>query len=277
MRHKDLTGMTFGDLEVLRREANDSRGNTRWACECACGRLMVTRGTRLSYGSTKSCGCSRRAYALDTAYFSKPAIRNSYWAGFIASDGCLTRKGALRIALSSRDREHLEKLKTELGFSGPIQDGLTTTPNGREVTYSCLVVWSRDMLVDLKRNFNLIERKSLTLLPPYGLPESLSEAFIVGLIDGDGSIHTFNYSRRPTLRLDVAGTLPVVSWARDWFQRWCGAERRLPRIQEHHGGTVYSLRLQGRNAERVAGRLLATKVPKLDRKWSIAREMVDRR
>jgi hypothetical protein len=266
--------MTFGNLRVLRRDINDSKGNTRWACECVCGKVIVTRGTRLSYGSIRSCGCSRRAYSFDTAYFSEPTSRNSYWAGFIAADGCLTRNGALRIALSTRDRAHLEKLKADLSFTGPIRDGLTTAPNGREFPYSCLVVWSKDMLLDLNRNFNLTERKTLTLLPPYRLPEPLVEAFIVGLIDGDGSIHTFNYGRRPTLRLEVAGTLPIVTWVGERFQRWCGTERRLPRIQEHYGGTLYSLRLQGRNAERVAVRLLAVDVPKLHRKWNIAREMV---
>lgn len=273
MRHKDLTGMTFGDLKVLRREVNDSRGNTRWACECACGKVIVTRGTRLSYGSTRSCGCSRRSYEVSTAYFTEPTIRNSYWAGFIAADGCLTSKGALRIALSVKDRGHLEELKSELSFSGPIRDGLTTTPNGREVAYSCLTVWSKDLLLDLRRNFDLVERKTLTLLPPYRLPEPLAEAFIVGLIDGDGSIHTFNYERHPTLRLDVSGTSHVVAWVEERFRRWCGAGSRLPRIQEHHGGKLYSLRLQGRNAERVANRLLKVDVPRLYRKWSIAQKM----
>jgi len=129
------------------------------------------------------------------------------------------------------------------------------------------------MLLDLKHNFNLTERKTLTLLPPYQLPEPLAEAFIIGLIDGDGSIHTFDYSRT-TLRLDVAGTLAVVTWVKAWFQKWCGAGVKLPRIQEHHGGTLYSLRLQARNAERVAGRLLSVDVPKLDRKWKIAQNMV---
>jgi hypothetical protein len=266
--------MTFGNLKVLRREVNDSKGNTRWACECVCGKVIVTRGTRLSYGSTKSCGCSRRSYSFETAYFSKPTIPNSYWAGFIAADGCLTRDGGLRIALTSRDKEHLEKFRSELSFAGPIRDRQTTTPTGREVMYSCLVVWSKDMLLDLRRNFNLVERKTLTLLPPYGLPEPLAEAFIVGLIDGDGSIHTFNYGRRPTLRLDVAGTLPVVTWVGERFQRWCGAERRLPRIQKHYGGALYSLRLQGRNAELVADRLLRVDVPRLYRKWNIAQKMV---
>lgn len=265
--------MTFGSLKVLYREVNDSQGNTRWACECTCGNEIVTRGTRLSYSSTRSCGCSRRSYNVDTAYFSEPTIRNSYWAGFIAADGCLTRDGALRIALSDRDKGHLEELKSELGFTGPIRDVPATTSTGREAVYSHLVVWSRDILRDLKRNFALTERKTLTLLPPYRLPEHLAEAFIVGLIDGDGSIHTIDYSR-PTLRIDVAGTLPVVSWVRDRFQRWCDAGRRMPRILEHYGGTLYSLRLQGRNAERVANRLLAVDVPKLCRKWSIARRMV---
>lgn len=273
MRYKDLTGQSFGHLKVLRREANDSKGNTRWACRCVCGKVMTTRGTRLSYGSTTSCGCSRRIYDLDTAYFCEPTVRNSYWAGFIAADGCLTRQGGLLITLSVRDREHLEQLKSDLGFSGPIREGLTATPRGRKVPYGRLVVWSKDMLLDLEHNFNLTERKTLTLLPPYQLPEPLAEAFIIGLIDGDGSIHTIDYSRT-TLRLDVAGISPVVSWVKEWFQRWCGAEVQLPRIQEHYGGTLYSLRLQARHAERVVGRLLQVDVPKLDRKWSIARSMV---
>jgi hypothetical protein len=273
MRHKDLTGMTFGELKVLHREGNDPKGNTRWTCECACGKVIVTRGTRLSYGSTRSCGCSRRSYDLDTAYFSIPTVRNSYWAGFIAADGCLTQGGSLKVALSTRDREHLETLRSELSFTGPVRDALTTTPTGREAAYSCLEVWSKEMLQDLKRNFNLVERKTLTLLPPDRLPEPLEEAFIVGLIDGDGSIHTIEYSRT-TLRIDVAGTLPVVSWVRDRFEAWSGAEGRMPRILEYHGGTLYSLRLQGRNAQRVARRLLAVDVPKLQRKWSIAQKMV---
>lgn len=268
--------MTFGDLKVLCRENSDSRGNSRWACECACGRVFVTRGTRLSYGSARSCGCSRRSYSLNTAYFSEPTIRNSYWAGFIAADGCLTEKGALKVALSFKDRKHLKELKSELDFSGPVRDGLAAAPGGREVAYSCLTVWSTEMLQDLKRNFNIVERKTLTLPPPDRLPEPMAEAFIVGLIDGDGSIHTFNYSCRPTLRLDVAGTLPIVSWVGEHFQRWCGTEMRLPRIQEHRGGTLHSLRLQGRNAERVAIRLLTVDVPRLHRKWSIAQRMVDR-
>lgn len=277
MRHKDLTGMTFGDLTVLHKETNDPRGNTRWACECACGKRMVTRGTRLTYGSARSCGCSRRSYVLDTAYFREPTIRNSYWAGFVAADGCLTRNGALKIALAAKDREHLNKFGTELSFAGPVRDGLANTPNGREVPYSYLVVWSREILLDLKRNFGLLERKTLTLLPPRWLPEPLAEAFIVGLIDGDGSIHTFDYGgKRPTLRLDVAGTLAMVSWVREWFQSWCGDEKRLPRIREHRGGTLHSLRLQGRGAEQVSGRLLKVDAPKLNRKWSIAREAVVR-
>jgi hypothetical protein len=265
--------MIFGDLKVLRREASDAKGNTRWACECVCSKLMVTCGTRLSYGSTRSCGCSRRSYDLDIAYFSKPSIRNSYWAGIIAAYGCLTRNGALKLVLSARDRGHLEKLMSDLSFNGPIRDSLTTTPGGHEATYSCLAVWSKEVLLDLKHNFNLTERKTLTLLPPHRLPEPMVEAFIVGLLDGDGCIDTVDYSRR-TLRLDIAGTLSVVLWVKERFQRWCAADVRLPRIREHDGGTLYSLRLQGRNAERVAVRLLAVDVPKLERKWSIARKMV---
>ena len=109
-----------------------------------------------------------------------------------------------------------------------------------------------------------------------GLPtrrrSSMRHKDLTGMTFGD----TFNYTRRPTLRLDVMGTLPVVTWVGERFRRWCGAESLLPRILEHHRGALHSLRLQGRNAERVADRLLMVDVPRLHRKWSIAQKMVNK-
>lgn len=53
-RHKDLTGMTFGRLEVLKY-----CGNMIWECQCSCEEHNIVRVTsgNLMSGSTKSCGC----------------------------------------------------------------------------------------------------------------------------------------------------------------------------------------------------------------------------
>lgn len=61
---KDLTGMKFGRLTVIKRAENyvSPKGdtNTRWLCLCDCGKYVVVSQSRLMSGNTKSCGCLRR-------------------------------------------------------------------------------------------------------------------------------------------------------------------------------------------------------------------------
>ena len=47
---KDLTGMKFGELEVLEYI------NKKWNCECSCGRIKTVSGYKLRSGKTQSCG-----------------------------------------------------------------------------------------------------------------------------------------------------------------------------------------------------------------------------
>lgn len=61
---KDLTGLTFGHLTVLERTDDyiSPKGYRapRWLCECDCGKRIVTHGTLLVNGKTKSCGHTRK-------------------------------------------------------------------------------------------------------------------------------------------------------------------------------------------------------------------------
>ena len=56
---KDLTGMVFGRLTVVKRVENDSQGRSRWLCQCNCEDKIefVVNGYSLTGGHTKSCGC----------------------------------------------------------------------------------------------------------------------------------------------------------------------------------------------------------------------------
>lgn len=58
---KDLTGCTFGRLQVLHRADNKSN-HTYWLCECQCKQktLKTVRGTHLTSGRIQSCGCLYR-------------------------------------------------------------------------------------------------------------------------------------------------------------------------------------------------------------------------
>lgn len=60
---KDLTGMKFGDLTVLRRGVDyvspTGRRSTRWRCRCACGQEKEIRADVLKSGTATSCGCKK--------------------------------------------------------------------------------------------------------------------------------------------------------------------------------------------------------------------------
>ncbi len=65
--HKDLTGMTFNRLTVLREIGrNASRRDYDWLCRCTCGKEHVARGASLKEGSVKSCGCLNIESAVAT-------------------------------------------------------------------------------------------------------------------------------------------------------------------------------------------------------------------
>lgn len=54
---KNLTGLSFGRLFVLRGAEKTKRGRTTWLCQCACGIKKIVQTDRLLTGNTKSCGC----------------------------------------------------------------------------------------------------------------------------------------------------------------------------------------------------------------------------
>ena len=54
---KDLTGMRFGKLVVLKQAGLNKEGRQLWECQCDCGNIHITNGRNLQLGICKSCGC----------------------------------------------------------------------------------------------------------------------------------------------------------------------------------------------------------------------------
>lgn len=52
----NLSGRVFGRLKVISRTLTPGK-QSHWLCECQCGNTRVVRGTSLTSGHTKSCGC----------------------------------------------------------------------------------------------------------------------------------------------------------------------------------------------------------------------------
>lgn len=53
-------GQQFGRLTVLERLPRNDGHTSWWKCRCSCGKEKDVRGTCLTQGFTKSCGCLRR-------------------------------------------------------------------------------------------------------------------------------------------------------------------------------------------------------------------------
>ena len=58
-RMKDLTGLTFGQLTVIRRFSDIGGNKIKWLCKCSCGSTCVVQGSNLKTGNSTSCGCMR--------------------------------------------------------------------------------------------------------------------------------------------------------------------------------------------------------------------------
>lgn len=129
----------------------------------------------------------QRTHDLDYNYFKTWSDNMAYILGFLYADGYI-KKNTLRINLQRRDRYLLERIKSELRFSGDVKDNnVKETKNGMIHESSYLSITSIDLTSDL-RNLGLYENKSLTLSYPYFLPKEHELAFIRGYFDGDGSI-----------------------------------------------------------------------------------------
>lgn len=58
--YKDLSGMRFGMLTVVKRGENDKNRHAMWYCKCDCGKAILVSSSALLNGNQKSCGCSNK-------------------------------------------------------------------------------------------------------------------------------------------------------------------------------------------------------------------------
>lgn len=65
----DLTGMRFGELQVLRKNKQSKNGGASWVCQCSCGRIAVINGYDLLNGYRKCCcNCNYGTYLFHSDF-----------------------------------------------------------------------------------------------------------------------------------------------------------------------------------------------------------------
>lgn len=156
-----------------------------------------------------------RAYKHYERFFKIPNLINSYWAGFLAADGNIyrnpQRKMSCRLNCTLKDQDHLLKLQDALKASNPIRR-YDKNIGDKIYTYYHFNIDSAEQLAhDLETNFNVVERKSLSLEPPLLQEEKYIRAFIRGYFDGDGYIIT---NKDRVITIGFTGTKSMVDWIR---------------------------------------------------------------
>lgn len=227
-------------------------------------------------------------YEKDTLFFNIPNAANCAIAGFIAADGNIQKdKMVLNINISTKDEEFLKTICGLMGFNGKFRyrtvnrkeylsknSGKTITAG---VSHMCSVaIHCSQWCDDLNTHWNITPRKTATLMPPDLKDNRLKMAFISGLACGDGWIcKTVNDSGYLSFGMGFTGTKDLLEWVQSTFNSLVPnmdakklSDNKSPNCRDYcvWGATFYWL----------AKMFLSLDIPRLERKWDLARMFVAR-
>lgn len=198
--------------------------------------------------------CSKnnlRKYSINKEYFSIPNEQNSYWAGFLAADGNISKDyKKLSIGLQISDKDILDNFVKDLDYTNPTKvykDRVSVTINCEEICR------------DLEKNFNIIPVKSKILNHPPLENERNIMAFIKGVIDGDGSICND--------RIIIYGTKELLTWIKFYFDKWIPKTNykvsEVLQVQKH----LHSYKIGTKRAKFISEKFKDLGCYELKRKW----------
>ena len=216
----------------------------------------------------------RYKYTANHDFFVYPSLLNSYWAGFIAADGCIhPDRNWLEISIQKSDQEHLGLFLEHIEADHPVR-----CYDFDKYSIARVDVFSEQIVADLEANFGICSRKSLTLSPPR-LEGDFAVAFLAGYLDGDGCVHVKNDKY---LSLQFTGTKKMLEWIRSICLSVCSPPQhcRISSVRltndplaTPEGALITSTyAIVGSQAVGVMNKILSLDIPMLARK----RKVIDR-
>lgn len=168
-----------------------------------------------------------KKYTCNENIFSTFTKESCYWAGLLAADGCIYQRkdtDSKYIILCLTDKELVENFNKFIEYTRPVTYIQKPVGFGKDKTYvtntwevRCL---SNKICSDLESNFNITSNKTYTFTPSSKIPQNLIKYFILGFIDGDGSIsyYTTNTGRKQ-FNLSITGTLEIVHYVMKYWNK----------------------------------------------------------
>lgn len=160
-----------------------------------------------------------KRYVSDDQSFGTYDKFSCYWAGLFAADGCVYHKSnSYYIILSLTDEETVKHFADYIGYTGGVKKLIKNT------NCSITTVWevrciNNNIFYNLQKNFNIVPNKTLVYVPPDKIPDDLKRYFILGYIDGDGSItKTKSSTEREVYGINITGTKEMLDYIADYFK-----------------------------------------------------------
>jgi hypothetical protein len=168
-------------------------------------------------------------------------------------------------------------LSEMVNFTGSIETKLTKGGYGNIIISKLEFSSAKQMVEDLKNNFNIVQNKTLILEPPTKLDYENSLSFIIGLIDGDGSIilpskldkwgHIYPI-------INITGTQNLLEWVKEIFDKICPSMYGInAKVGVIKNSKAFTYKVGGNRAYKILKVLDSVSVPvKLQRKWDKIKE-----
>jgi hypothetical protein len=163
-----------------------------------------------------------RKYQFNERFFQEiDSEEKAYWLGFISADGCVDRRGLqLIIALGRKDKSHLIKFCSAIGWAGPIVDKV----GSKKTLESWITICSVKLIADLN-SLGVTPAKSQTLIPWTG-PSHLMPHYWRGMIDGDGSLQ-MPHKTYHWWQVNLTGSQSTLKQFQSWARETCGTTAKI--------------------------------------------------
>lgn len=164
----DYTGATFGRLTVISRAG--SRGShATWKCKCVCGGEIITTGTLLRKGETKSCGCLRSETTSKLKYRGGRVSHPLYLVYVAIKQRCnnpknssYPRYGGRGIYLSKEWDESFEAFAADMGERPSAKHSIERRDNNGPYCKANCYWATATQQASNKRNTRFVEYKGIS-------------------------------------------------------------------------------------------------------------------
>lgn len=217
-------------------------------------------------------GTPRTIHSKDELFWDTPNPINCYYAGMVAADGSLnSEKHTFAWTAATADEEHLIKFAATVKYTGKISHVSKKSPSSDTICYhsALRISAAKRWLEDLKRNFDLFQNKTYRLRPPPLGNDYLMSCYLVGLLDGDGSL-SFSRELKTVHIAYGSASKDIVQWVREFVdQRFQFAVKKKPPaiVKTLLNGRYYHTSIYGLKAVKFIELMKTLPVPRYSRKW----------